>query len=154
MGWIYRSFRGIASIIGAYVSYKQSKEAIKAKKATEAAQDRIFQNIQFGDFALFQKECERFCRLLQQASVGKDAQGKKENYVENELETFLTKFNGIISNSTGDIRIELEGKYELLKQMRNLVETKDIGSILKLLDEARELSRCIADVQMKNKLNV
>lgn len=144
----------VASIIGAIVSLCQSKKAISAKEATEAARDKFFQNIQHEDFVIFQKECDKFCRLLQQASTGKDSKGKKENYVENELESFLTKFNPVISNTSDNVRKELEGLFESMKAKRCQVKTNDKDSILILLDDARKLTRCITDIQMKNKLRV
>lgn len=83
----------IASVIGAVISFRQSKEAKKAKdasvaaqEATEEARDRFFHNIQFEGMESFVKDCEKFCRFLQEASTGRNAQGKKDNYVENELE--------------------------------------------------------------------
>ena len=99
---------GVASVIGAYLSYRQSKEAKKAQEATEAARDKIFQNIQYEDFASFQKDCSKFESFLLKASKGKDLQGKSEDYVEDELEGFLTKFNVEISKSSGEERDELQ----------------------------------------------
>lgn len=76
----------IASVIGAVISFRQSKEAKKAKnasvaaqEATEEARDRFFHNIQFEGMESFVKDCEKFCRFLQEASTGRNAQGKKDN---------------------------------------------------------------------------
>ncbi len=152
---------GIASVIGAVLSYRQSKEAKKAqkaseaaKKATEAARDKIFQNIQYEDFASFQKDCGRLETFLLKASKGKDLQGKSEDYVEDELETFLTKFNIEISKTSGGDRDELQKRYSTLCSKRNTVDANDRNAILGLLDEVKKLSRSVADIQMKNKLSV
>ncbi len=152
---------GVASIIGAYLSYRQSKEAQKAqeateaaKEATEAARDKIFQNIQYEDFTSFQKDCGKFEIFLLKASKGKDLQGKSEDYVEDELEGFLTKFNVEISKTTGEERDELQRRYSTLCSKRNTVEANDRNAILGLLDDVRKLSRIVADIQMKNKLSV
>jgi hypothetical protein len=151
----------IASVIGAVISFRQSKEAKKAKdasvaaqEATEEARDRFFHNIQFEGMESFVKDCEKFCRFLQEASTGRNAQGKKDNYVENELESFLTKFNLAISNTSDEVREQLEQQYLFMNEKRNSVKTGDKNTILPLLDEARILTRSIADIQMKNKLRV
>ena len=102
----------------------------------------------------FVKDCEKFCRFLQEASTGRNAQGKKDNYVENELESFLTKFNLAISNTSDEVREQLEQQYLFMNEKRNSVKTGDKNTILPLLDEARILTRSIADIQMKNKLRV
>ena len=145
---------GVASIIGAYLSYRQSKEAQKAQEATEAARDKIFQNIQYEDFASFQKECSKFEIFLLKASKGRDLQGKSEDYVEDELEGFLTKFNVEISKTSGEDRDELQKRYSTLCSKRNTVGANDRNAILGLLDDVRKLSRSVADIQMKNKLSV
>ena len=145
---------GVASIIGAYLSYRQSKEAQKAQEATEAARDKIFQNIQYEDFASFQKECSKFEIFLLKASKGRDLQGKSEDYVEDELEWFLTKFNVEISKTSGEDRDELQKRYSTLCSKRNTVGANDRNAILGLLDDVRKLSRSVADIQMKNKLSV
>ncbi len=143
-----------ASVIGAIVSLYQSKKAISAKEATEAARDKFFQNIQHENFVTFKKECDKFCRVLQQAWTGKDSKGKQQNYVEKELDSFLTTFNTAISNTSGNVRKALERLYEKMKSNRGKIKTEDKNSICDLLDNARELSRCIADIQMNNKLHV
>ena len=145
---------GVASVIGACLSYRQSKEAKKAQEATEAARDKIFQNIQYEDFASFQKDCSKFESFLLKASKGKDLQGKSEDYVEDELEGFLIKFNVEISKSSGEERDELQRRYNTLCSKRNTVDANDRNAILGLLDEVRKLSRGVADIQMKNKLSV
>lgn len=152
---------GVASIIGAFLSYKQTRKAKKAKEATvaakeatEAARDRIFQNIQYEGFAAFQKECSRFEGFLLKACKGKDLQGKSENYVEDELEGFLTRYNVEISKTTGEERDELQRRYSILCSKRNTVDASDRNAILGLLDDVRKLSRTMADIQMKNKLSV
>lgn len=151
----------IASFIGAVVSIHQSREAKKAKKATEvakeateAARDKFLQNIQYEDFTQFRKDCERFCRLLQQATTGKNAEGRSDNYVENEFEKFITKLNNAISNTKGDIRTMLEDHYRKMQQKRTAVQSKDKASLLEVLDGARDISRFISDVQINNKLTV
>ena len=152
---------GVASIIGAYLSYKQSKEAKKAqesteaaKEATEAVRDKIFQNIQYENFASFHMECSKFESFLLKASKGKDLQGKSEDYVEDELEKFLTRFNVEISKTAGGDRDELQGQYDTLCSKRSKVNANDRNAILGLLDDVRKLSRSVADIQMKNKLSV
>lgn len=152
---------GVASIIGACFSYWQCKEAQKAKEATEAAKeateaarDKIFQNIQYEDFASFQKDCSKFEFFLLKASKGKDLQGKSEDYVEDELEGFLTKFNVEISKTSGKEREELQNRYSTLCSKRNSVDANDRNAVLELLDDVRKLSRSVADIQMKNKLSV
>lgn len=152
---------GVASVIGAYLSYWQSKEAKKAqeateeaKEATELARDKIFQNIQYEDFASFQKDCGKFEIFLLKASKGKDLQGKSEDYVEDELEGFLTKFNVEISKTSGEERDELQRRYSTLCSKRNTVDASDRNAILELLDDVKKLSRSVADIQMKNKLSV
>ena len=152
---------GVASIIGAYLSYRQSMEAQKAKEATEAAReateaarDKIFQNIQYEDFASFQKDCGKFESFLLKASKGKDLQGKSEDYVEDELEGFLTKFNVEISKTSGDEREELQRQYNTMCSKRYTVSANDRKAILELLDDVRILSRSVADIQIKNKLSV
>lgn len=152
---------GVASIIGAYLSYRQSKEAKKAqeateaaKDATEAARDKIFQNIQYEDFASFLKDCGKFENFLLKASKVRDLQGKSKDYVEDELESFLTRFNVEISKTSDEDRDELQGRYSTLCSKRNTVNASDRNAILVLLDDVRKLSRSVADIQMKNKLSV
>ncbi len=152
---------GVASIIGAIVSCHQSKEADKAKDASvaakeaiEAARDKIFQNIQLEDFTSFQKECEKFIRFLHLASKGKYKQGKNKQFIEDALESFITKFNNEISRSSGDDRDKLLKQYDILNSKRNTVNSDDRTAILLLLDDIRFISRTIADIQMKNKLNI
>lgn len=145
---------GAASVIGAIISCWQCWKAKKAKEATEATRDKIFQNIQYEEFASFQKDCGKFERFLHLASKGKDVQGKSEDYIEDELEIFITKFNAEISKTTGDERVELQKQYDGLCSKRNTVGAGNRVAILALLDDVRKLSRCIADIQMKNKLSV
>lgn len=152
---------GVASVIGAIISYRQSKEAGKAKEAseaardaTEAARDRFFQNIQYEEFAAFLKECEKFERFLHTASKDKDVQGKSVSYVEDELEKFVTKFNVEISKSTGSDRDSLMESYQALTAKRNTVKAGNRDNILALLDETRILTRKVADIQMSNKISV
>ena len=151
----------IASVVGAVISFRQSKEAkiakdasVAAQRATEEARERFFHNIQFVRMESFVKDCDKFCRFLQDASTGKNAQGKKDNYVENELESFLTKFNMAISSTSDVVREKLEQKYVSINDKRNSVKTGDKHTILPLLDEVRILTRSVADLQMKNKLRV
>ena len=145
---------GTASVIGAFISSWQCRKAKKAKEATEAARDKIFQNIQYEEFATFQKDCGKLERFLHQASKGKDLQGKSEDYIEDELESFITKFNVEISKTSGGEREELQKQYEALCAKRNTVSAGNRVAILALLDDVRKLSRCVADIQMKNKLSV
>lgn len=150
-----------ASIIGAVISHKQSKEAIKAKdasvaakEATEAARDKIFQNIQYEEFTQFQKECEKFVRFLHNACKSNTQQGKSDNYVEDELEKFVSCFNVEITKTTGEDRECLMEIYNSLAAKRGSVDAGNRGNILALLDDVRVLARKVADLQMKNKMSV
>lgn len=160
MDWI-SIIGGIASVVGAVISIWQCCQAEKAKeaseaaqKATEAARDKIFQNIQYEGFASFQNECGKFEVFLQKASKGKGSQGKSADYVEDELEAFITKFNVEVSKTYGEERKKMQTQYEALCSKRNTVGAGNRNAILLLLDDVRCLKRFIADIQMKNKLSV
>lgn len=151
----------IASVVGAIVAFNQKKQAEDAKKATEAARDatiaakeKFFQNIQYEDFAKFKKECDKFCETLRLASSGKKAQGRSKNYLESELEKFVTKLNDAISNASGEKRLKLEKYYRKLQDDRPKVQSDKTETIKEVLDDVRELSRLIADIQMTNKLSL
>lgn len=151
----------VASIIGAIISHKQSKEAEKAKDAsvaakvaTEAARDRLFQNIQYEEFTQFQKECDRFVRFLHNACKSNTQQGKSDNYVEDELEKFVSTFNVVLTKTTGEDRECLLEIYNSLATKRGSVDVGNRGNILALLDDVRKLTRKVADLQMKNKMSV
>ena len=150
-----------ASIIGAVISHKQSKEAIKAKdasvaakEATEAARDKIFQSIQYEEFTQFQKECEKFGVFLHKASKKSTLLGKSANYVEDELEKYVTKFNVEITKTSGADRDRLMECYKSLTAKRGTVAAGCRDNILTLLDDVRNLTRKVADLQMKNKMSV
>lgn len=150
-----------ASIVGAVISHKQSKEAIKAKdasvaakEATEAARDKIFQNIQYEEFTRFQKECEKFGIFLHKASRESTLQGKNANYVEDELEKFVTSFNMEITKTSGADRDSLMDSYNALTARRSTVTAGNRDNILALLDDVRTLTRKVADLQMKHKMNL
>jgi len=150
-----------ASVIGAAISIYQSRLAEKAKKATEAAQaateaarDKFLQNIQYEDFTQFKKECDKFCGILRQATTGKGVEGRNYNYLENELEKFVTKLNNAISISKGEIRLTLEGHYKTMQSKRAAIQSNEKSSLINVLDDVREISRFVSDVQMKNKLTV
>lgn len=150
-----------ASLLGAGISIYQSREANKAKKATEAAReateaarDKFLQNIQYEDFTQFKKDCDKFCGVLQQATTGKGIEGRSDNYLENELEKFVTKLNNAISNSKDNIRTKLEGYYKNMQSRRAAVQSNDKSALIRVLDDVREISRFVSDVQMKNKLTV
>lgn len=154
----------IASIIGAAISIRQSSQAKKAKdasvaaqEATEVARDKILQNIQYENFVSFQKECSKFEGFLLKASKtskGQHVLGKSENYVEDGLEDFLTRFNLEIGKTSGVVREELQRLYNTLCSKRNTVDASNRNAILGLLDDVRKLSRSVVDTQMKNKLSV
>lgn len=161
VGAIIGIIGAVASIVGAVISHKQSKEAIKAKDAsvaakdaTEAARDKIFQNIQYEEFARFQKECEKFGIFLHKASKGNALQGKSANYVEDELEKFVTSFNVEITKTAGADRDSLMESYKALAARRSTVAAGNRENILALLDDVRTLTRKVADLQMKNKMSV
>ena len=161
VGAIIGIIGGTASIIGAVISHKQSKEAVKAKEAsvaakeaTEAARDKIFQNIQYEEFTSFLKECEKFGVFLHKACKGNTQQGKSENFVEDELEKFVTNFNVEITKATGPDRDSLLESYKALAARRGTVAAGNRVNILALLDDVRALIRKVADLQMKNKMSV
>lgn len=150
----------VASIIGAIISIIQSKQAKKAKEASIAAQeatekvrDKISLNIQYESLVIFKNECDKFCRFLQNASIGRNAQGKKPNYVENELESFLTLFNTTISNTLAQDRERLEDTYELLKSKRESLSLDNKILIQNLLDDVRILSRLVGGIINSYKLS-
>jgi hypothetical protein len=152
---------GIASIIGAAISIWQSFQAKKAKdasvaaqEATEVARDKILQNIQYENFVSFQKECEKFGIFLHKASKNSSLQGKSANYVEDELEKFVTSFNVEITKTKGADRDCLMECYNTLTAKRGTVAAGNRENILALLDDVRTLTRKVADLQMKNKLSV
>lgn len=145
---------GTGSVLGAIISCWQCRKAKKAQKATEDARDKIFQNIQYEDFASFQKECVKFESFLLKASRGKDTQGKNDNYVADELELFISFFNTQISKTSGEDRNRLQNQYEALCMRRKTVNTKDRDSILGVIDNVRSLSRLVSDIQMNHKLSV
>lgn len=151
----------IASVVGAIVAFNQKKHAEDARKATEAARDatfaakeKFFQNIQYEDFAKFKKECDKFCETLRLAGSRKQVQGRKKNYLESELEKFVTKLNDAISNASGENRTKLEKYYRKLQNDRPKVHSDKTETIKDVLDDVRELSRLIADIQMNNKLSL
>ena len=161
VGAIIGVIGAVASIIGAIISHKQSKEAVKAKEAsvaakeaTEAARDKIFQNIQYEDFAQFQKECEKFGIFLHKASKNSSLQGKSTDYVEDELEKFVTSFNVEITKTKGADRDCLMECYNTLTAKRGTVAAGNRNNILGILDDVRSLTRKVADLQMKNKMSV
>lgn len=163
MDWslIVSVISAVVSFFGAYLSFRQSREAAKAKDASEAARQatedakaKFFHNIQYEDFTSFKKDVDKFVQTLIKASSGKNGQGRKRTYINDELETFLSKLNSTISNASNTDRQTLEAHYECLKQRRNTLVMDDRTTIIVVLDEMRELSRCIADIQMNSKLNV
>ena len=57
----------LLSGVGAYISFRQSKNTERAKvaseaakEASEAAKDKIAQNIQYEDITKFQNKCDKF----------------------------------------------------------------------------------------------
>lgn len=149
----------VASCIGAYIAWRESKRAEEAKTASEAAKDaveaardKIIQNIQLQSFNQFKKDCEKFCGILQEATANKVKKGRSVNYLENEFERFVTKLNDAISVLGGETRRILERKYSSLQLKRNDVYSKDRASLIKVLDDVREISRFVSDIQMKNTL--
>ena len=152
---------GVASVIGAVISIWQCFQAKKAKdasvaaqEATEAAQDKIFQNIQYEGLTRFQKECEKFEIFLHKATKNGTLQGKSPNYVEDELEKFVTSFNVEITKTAGVDRDSLMESYKALTARRSTVAAGNRSNILALLDDVRSLTRKVADLQMKNKMSV
>ena len=154
----------IASLLGAYISFTQSKEAKKsksaaelAKKATLQARDKIFRHFQLEQLIVFKGECDKFVRLLEKTAGSKEVpNGRSPKYVENKLEHFLTLFNESISMATDreDLRVLLEEKYNIISAKRSSVTTDDKESIRNLLDEMRSLARLINDNKTSNKLSV
>ena len=154
-------FGAIASVFGAIIAVRQKRLAEKAKKSSEAARDAtlaaknsFFQNLQYESFTKFKKECDKFCETLRLASIGKKSEGRDKDYLENELEKFVTKLNDAMTNSSGETRTKLESFYRKLQADRTKINSDYKDNVIAVLDDMRELTRFIADVQINNKLTV
>ena len=152
---------GLASIIGAYVSIKQSREAKKAKNESKTAQkevekirDKFFQKNQHDVLSNFQKDCVKFSNFLQNASYDRDAQGQEENYVEIETDSFLSKFNIVISSTSSDTRTKLERLYNTINITKSTEYIKKKDKIANILNAVRELIRIISDFMVNYKLDI
>ncbi len=142
----------LASFIGTYITYRQYKKTKEAKEAVEVYREEIIRNQQIIELPEFSKEINRFLILLQNSQKTSNSQGKDKNYLNLELEKFLTKLNRIIGILNKSSKDRINTHYEKLNIYRSKIQYDDNDLILKLLSDVRNLERTIAEIHQDNAL--
>lgn len=142
----------IASFVGAYITYCQYKKTKQAKEAVETYRNEIIKNQQIIELPNLLKETNKFITLLISSQKSSNSRGKDENYLNVELEKFLTKLNRIIGILNNTSKEKINTHYEKLTNYRNKVQYNDNPIILKLLNDIRNFERTITEIQQDNTL--
>ena len=145
------SFLGsILSFIGTYFSYIQYKRTKTVKESVEEFRDEIVIKQQLIEFSDFLKVTNKFLTSIQNASNKSVSQGKDKEYLNIELEKYLTKFNRVIATANNNTKNILNQHYKKLELHRSKIDLNNKNSILSLIDDIRNLERSMTESQINN----